>query len=222
MEKVERWLPLSGVLYVVLGLVGVALVTDQPDFLPTGEEAAKWFVDDNSAVTGSGILWMLSLIPLLIFLGILRNRMRAVEGSEDRLSWTASTASVGGVTLVAAATSLQVMGALRADEDGEIAPGLAQLYLDASGILYGAAAPILFGVGVLTTAALALHSGELMPKWMAWVGLAFSIVAFIPPISWVFMFLLFNLWILALSIMWTVSSDDADPTPAPSPGGSGF
>jgi hypothetical protein len=222
MEKVERWIPLSGVVYVVLVVIGVVVARDAPEFLPTGEESAKYLVDDNGAALGSGVIWLLSVVPLVIFFGVLRARVRAVEGEQDRLSWTASTAGIGGSTLLAAATALQIQAALRADEDGEIAAGLAQLYWDQTNILFGVAAPILFGVGVLTTAAAVMHYGGLMPKWMAWVGIAFAVVAFIPPVAWVFMFFLFNLWILALSIMWTMQSDDADPDPAPSAGGSGF
>lgn len=201
MEKFEKYVPLTGVLYVVLGLVGVAVAGDAPDFLPSPEEAQAYLVDDNGAALGSAVLWMLSAIPLLWFFGVLRSRMRAVEGPDDRLTWTGSTAAVGGVALLVAATGVQALGALRADEDGQIAGGLAQLLLDLSNILYGLAAPILFGVTLLAVGILALRRPGFLPSWAAWASVAFALVAFIPPISWVFMFFLLNLWVLVVAVL---------------------
>lgn len=201
MDKIEKYVPLTGVLYVVIGLIGVVVAGDTPDFLPSPDEARDYLVDDNGAALGSAVLWTLSVVPLVWFFGVLRSRLRAVEGPDDRLSWTATTAGVGGAAVLLGATTILALGALRADEDGDIAGELAQLFVDLSNILYGVAAPILFGITVLAVGILALRRPGLLPVWVGWASVVFAVVAFIPPISWVFMFFLFNLWVLVVAIV---------------------
>lgn len=209
MERTDRWLPLLGVVYVVLGVAGVVVAgSGQPTFPAEAEEAAQWFADDTGQVLASAVLWYLALIPLFFFLGVLRSRLRAVEGDDDRLAWTASTAGAAGVAVVAVAVSVQALGALRAQEDDGIPEGLAQLYADLANIVYGAGAPILLGIAVLAVAALTFRKGAPLPPWLAWITVLFALVAFIPPISWVFSFFLFNLWVLAVSILLFVDHDE--------------
>jgi hypothetical protein len=201
MERVERWLPLTGIAYVVLGIAGVVVAGDSPDFLPDGDEVVQYLTEDSGRAIGAGVLWLLSMVPLLWFLGVLRSRLRVSEGGDDRLTWTAVGAGIAGTALVAASTSIQISGALRADDDGGIAPDSAALVWDLGNILYGVAAPVFFGVTVLAVGILSLWRGGPFPAWLSWAGIVSAVIAFIPPISWVFIFFLFNLWVLVAAIL---------------------
>lgn len=209
----EKYAPLSGILAVVLTVAGVLAAGDSPAFLADGDEIAAYLVGDTDAALTAAMLWMVAGVPLAWFVGVLWSRLRATEEGIARRSATALIGGTLGVTAWVGAGAIAGVTALRADEDGAIDPVLATAYTDLANIGWGAAAPIGFGILLLATGLAVVRSGSPLPRWLGWVSLVLAVWAFLPPISWAFAMVGWNLWLVAASA-WLVWGDRRGSDPA--------
>lgn len=187
---------LMGVVAVVLTVAGFALAGSSPDFLAEPQEIADYYADDNSKVTAAAWVGMIGTAALIWFLGELWARLRSAEGGNGRLSGIAFGGGLVAAAMFLLVDMVNLAGAIRADEDGKIDPGVAATLYDVSGLSIAAAA---FALSVLAfaTAAVAFRTGVL-PRWLAWLSLPFG-VALLTPINWIVV-LVGLLWVLAVSI----------------------
>jgi hypothetical protein len=210
----ERLAPLSGVLAFVLTAVGLVLTSDSPDFLAEPREIADYYADDSGKVIGAAYIGLLGTVAYIVFVGVLRNRLRRAEGPEGRLS---AIAFAGGVAAAAPLLMIDIFnlaGGLRADEDGRIDPGTAASLFDLSGLSLVAAA-MAVSVLVFATAALALRTGVL-PRWLGWISVLVGI-GLLTPVSYIFL-ALFLVWMLVVAVLLYLSPA-APVTAAPPPVG---
>ncbi|HMQ24589.1 MAG TPA: hypothetical protein PKA98_01260 [Acidimicrobiales bacterium] len=212
-DRLDRYAPLTGIAAVVLTVAGVIAAGDSPGFLADGDEIARYLVDDNDAALAAGVLWMVAGVPLAWFVGALWSRLRATGDGASRLSTTALIGGTAGVTTWIGAGAAAGVAALRAGEDGAIEPGLAVAFTDLANIGWGAAAPIGFGILLLATGLAVVRSGAPLPRWLGWVSIVFAVWAFIPPISWAFAMVGWNLWLVVASA-WLVWGDRSEAEPA--------
>src|SRR4051812_26501660 len=206
----ERWGPLGGLIFVVLFVVGFALI----DF-PSGDDSAAKITsfyndkgDRAQLIIGSYLL-ILSAVFFLWFLASLRTRLLAVEGPPGRLT---SIAFGGGLVfiamLMAAAAAFMSVAANITFGDEKFAG------VEASRILPSLGYPLLLIGGMFAaiamidaTSVLALRS-KMVPTWIAWFGFITAVVLLVS-----FMFfpiLLFLLWVVFVSVAMYRS-----PGPAP-------
>src|SRR4051812_9331763 len=88
----ERWAPLSGVLAVVLWIVGFLIIGETKD--KPEEILAQVRSDDVRILIGSIVFWI-GCGFFLWMLGSLRTRLMAAEGAAARLTAVAYGAGVG-------------------------------------------------------------------------------------------------------------------------------
>jgi hypothetical protein len=211
----ERRGILMGVLAFILTVVGFIVAgSDSPYFLDSGQEIATYYTDDSGRIMAGSYIGLLGTAAFIWFLGELRNRMRRYE---NETGGRLSNIMFGG-GLVASAMFLLVdltnlAGAMRADEDGVIAPTTAATLYDVSSLALGAGA---FGLGVafIAVAVHALRTG-MLPGWLAWVSVLIAIACLTP---WSFIGAGVGLlWVLVVSILLYVRDAPAPAAKTPPP-----
>lgn len=205
-DRLERYAPLTGIAAVALTVAGVVAAGESPDFLADGGEIATYLVDDSGAALAGAMLWIVAAVPLAWFVGVLWSRLRATEEGVARRSATALIGGTAGVAAWIGAAAVASVAALRAEEDGAIDAGVATALTDLANIGWAAAAPIGFGILLLATGLVVVRSGAPLPRWLGWVSIVFAVWAFIPPISWAFAMVGWNLWLVVASA-WLVWGD---------------
>lgn len=209
LDRTARWAPLTGIVYVVLLVVG-GLIAGQEDFLATPEEIVAFFTDDPGTLLWGTYLSMLGIPFFLWFVGSLRSHLRESEGSPGRLSATAFGGGVVAAGALLISLTAQITGAGRADEEGRIGLEMATTLYDLSGFLFGVATALGMAVLLGGTAIVALRHGAL-PAWLAWVTVVLAIGLVVPVIAWAFNIVALA-WVIVVSLwLFTRQSGRVEP-----------
>lgn len=189
-----RFAPLSGVAFVVLGLLGAVVLypSDAPDFVDDPEKIAAFYEENGTDLLGPGVLYLLSGLLLLWFVGTLRARLSEAEGGTGRVAGIAFAGGVAAVVLMWASAAVEMVAALRVDEQDRIDPQLAAAYWDLSSVFFGLAAP--YGMAALLGAsAIAAFRFGALPVWLGALGALIAVGCLIPPISF---------YVIIVSFFW--------------------
>lgn len=165
---------------LVFGVANALWALDQPDAGATQAEIADFYAGSSTRIIIGGSLSLAAIALFVPFASGLRAILREHEG-DDLL---ATTAFGGALLLLAAgigAETINLAAALRA-EDGELSGDLGQALFEVSYVLGFNGAGVGIGILLLATAAVALRSGTLMPRALAWFTVILGI-AFLTPLS---------------------------------------
>ena len=182
MDRLDRYAPLSGVAFVLLFAVGNALwAFEQPAVGADPGEIVDFYEDTSTGILIGGSLSLLSIGLLVWFGSILRDALGdAASGRAAGLPQTA----FAGVVLVSsaglAAETINMVGALRAEDDGGLTPAAAQTYLDVSSAFGYWAAGAAGAIAVAATAVVAIATRKILPPYVAWMTLAATPVLVTP------------------------------------------
>ena len=192
----QRYAALSGIVFVVLMLVGAYFVTDVPEADASTQEIARYLADGDNHVRNliGAYLWVVGGLAFLVFASHLRSVLRRAEGGSGTLSnvvfgagvvftalWSASA-----LALAAVPYAIQFSDAPVSDPDlVRVLPNLGGLLL----LLGGGFAGILL---LLATSVLTFRTGVL-PRWLAWFGIVVAIALvfdvtymnIVPLLAWV-------------------------------------
>lgn len=211
-ETLRRVAPLTGIGAVALFVIAsIVAMVDSPDFAGSAQEIATYYVEEKNSVLTGATLIAISAPLFAWFFGSLRAGIARAEGGPGRLASTAFGAGIGTLTLIVGGWMITAMGALRADEDGQIGLEAATVFFDISNILIGAGAPALMAATLLATAIASLRYKALLPSWLAVITIVVAIVDVIPPISFAGL-ALSMLWILIVSVLLYVQRVTVEPT----------
>jgi hypothetical protein len=195
-----QWAPLSGIVFVVLFVVGIMLLNTPDTDDPLTK--IKAFYDDSGnrrqIIIAAYVLW-LSGVFFFWFLASLRSRLMSVEGPPGRLT---SIAFAGGVVFVA---MLMVATSCFAFIAGEISFGdVHNISPDFERVLPDLGYPILLiggmfsAIAMIDAASVLIVRTGVLPKWIGWYGFVAAIgllfAAFFIPI------ILLLLWVLFVSV----------------------
>jgi hypothetical protein len=198
--RLERLAPWSGVVFVVLFIVSAALLPF--DFLDEPDSLASSFADDMGRYFGAAQVGVIAGAALLWFCGTLASALRT-NGAGYRLAGIARAGGVAAATLLIAGAAVLVAGALRADEDGSIAPETATAEADVGILLIAAAMPVAAAVMVGATALAALRTRRILPTWLAWVSVVLTVALLILPINFIAL-VVFVAWVLVVSVLMII------------------
>ena len=207
----ERIAPLSGLAFVVLGVVGVFLVNGGTEYAGAPAELARHYTDGRSVITLGAWLGMLAGISLVWFGAVLWRSLRLAEGPGGRLSVAAFGGSLATGAVLLVAFTAHLAGALRAGQAGGLAPDAAATLFDVSGLLWGVAAPFAMAVTVGATGAIALRH-RAFPAWWGWTSLGLGVLLLILPVAWI-AFIAAHAWV-AVVALWMLAQAgpvSADP-----------
>ena len=143
-------------------------------------EVTAFYEDTADRIVVGASLSLVALAIGVLFAAAFRRVLTEADG-DDVLATTA----FGGVVLCLAAglgaETINMAAALRA-QDGELSPALAQSLFEISQILGSTASAVGVGVFALATAAVALRTGQVLPRWVA-VAVGVIGVVLLTPVS---------------------------------------
>ena len=175
----DRWAPASGIVSALLFIAGFAITgIDAPGLEETAIDVASFFDDNRSRVLIGAVLFGLSTVLLLWFLGSLAAVMR--DRGEARLAGTAlvSGALVAAVFLVIIAIYAGLAVTTREAADA----GAVEILLDVS---WAAGVLLAFPLATLVAAtAIAAFRGRFVPGWFAWASAAAALVILVGGTTW--------------------------------------
>jgi hypothetical protein len=195
-SPIERFVPLTGVAFAVLLIVGVLLGGDTPALDASASEVVDFFTDNATILRVSSVVLAVAMFALLLFVGCLASAIRD-QGSHLALT---SVLSGGGVI---AAAGIGVDSALRfvlVESAGEVSPEAVQaLFALWSGFFL--AIHVGFAIFILAASLVAL-SAKSSPIWLAGLGVLASLLLIVPIVAVTLIGLvLAGLWIIATSVL---------------------
>jgi len=173
--KLEKFAPLSGVVFLILmAVVILALSNDSPDLDDSAGRILAYWRDHKNQQLVAGLLGGLASIALIWFGGSLRKAIDGVGGGSR----------LGGLALVGAAVAgaggllISNMAFVTADSIGKV-PAEATLTLNA--LCAELFLPLTGGMFVMLAAtALATLYWGILPKWFGWVTAVIALVMLTP------------------------------------------
>jgi hypothetical protein len=199
-SRFARWAPLTGTIFFVLALLGVLIGgPDSPNFPDRPAKYVAYYHSHTGRVFASSWLMLVAVFFLLWFLGSLNQRMHRFEGGDGRVARLAFGGGVAGSALMLAGIVVNMLPAIRADDNKVLSDDVAVAWGDLSVGLIFIAAPIAFAVLLAGAALLGLRTG-MMPAWWSWVTAVVALGLLVIFVSFLFLGL-FVIWVLVMSIL---------------------
>jgi len=206
----ERFAPLTGIVAVVLWVVGV-IVEESTDYSDqdTPREILAVFQEDTNTLIAAGIIFAFGAVFFIWFLGSLRAALYSAEDGVGRLS----SIVYGSGMLAALCLLLQVAPTLQGavDED-DLSADTAQL-LQSMGEAFFVGTELTLLVMFAAVGLLVLQT-RVLPIWLGWVSLAVALLLAIIPIGWAGVVWAFPLWTIVTSVLLYLRAPTA-PVGAP-------
>jgi hypothetical protein len=189
------WLaPLTGVAFIVVGIVSFAIGGEPPSADDPVQEIVDHYVENKDSVTVGAALAGLAGLFLIFFGAYLRKVLSAAEGAGGVLSAAALVgAAVMAVGIAIDATISLALAEAAEDVEPTAVQALQALWdSDFIPIAMGTAV-FLFATGI----SIARHGA--LPKWLGWAAIVLAILG-LTPIGFV-AFLGGAIWILVVSVL---------------------
>jgi hypothetical protein len=199
------WSSLSGLVFVVLAVVGTIFLFDGPsDSSPA--KMTFWYTS-SSHRAHVNIGWLLTgigLFALIWFVAALRERVRESEGEGTFLS---TVVLVGGTVYVAVAMAgIAVADGIKTMSDDtyhhQVYSGVIHAAGDASYILVVTAGAAMASLIVATSVAVRRYA--ILPGWVGWFGYVAAVAAFFS--LFFFTMLVWLLWLAVASVTLFLAS----------------
>ena len=208
MRGLERFAPLTGVVFVVLLVVAVIVGGETPDADDGIVKVVNYWRENDGQAIASAIIAAWSGAFFLWFAGVLRSALASAEGPPTRL---ASTGWGGAILLDVGWLILVGATFVAADTVGDVAPQVTQTF---SVIQADFFFPLAAGAAVFLVAnGLAILRWEPLAAWLGWVAVVLGVLC-LTPVGF-FAILLMLVWILVVSVMlFQISSRELGSDPA--------
>ena len=211
MRSWERYAPLTGVVAVVLWIVGTFLLEkdDRPDGKDTSQFVA-WVEENDTSILAGAIVFGIGVIFFVWMLGSLRSALFAAEGGTGRL---ATIAFGSGVAVSVSLMFTYLPHAQAAFDHANTSDTGIEALVRVGDAFFGGAA--LFSIPLLVATALSVIRFAALPRWLAWVSLAVALVMAIPPVAFFGLVLGLPLWTVLTSVL--VYRSEGEPAVAGPP-----
>jgi magnesium-transporting ATPase (P-type) len=206
----ERFAPLTGIVAVVLWVVGVILEgsTDYSE-KDTPQEILTVVQEDTNTLITAGIIFAFGVVFFIWFLGSLRAALYSAEGGVGRLT----SIAYGSGLLAALCLLLQVAPTVQAafDED-DLSADAAQSLQSMGEAFFGGTELTL--IAMFVAVGLVILRTRVLGLWLGWVSLAIALLLAIIPIGWAGVVWAFPLWTIVTSVLLYLRGPGA-PAAAP-------
>lgn len=189
-----RWEPLTGVVAVVLWLVGIFVLEGaSPGRDATADEIVAYFEDDSTTIFIGAFLFALGTAFFVWFLGSLRAAFLGTEGQPGRLTAIAFAGGVGKAVFDMGVVGGFAAGAIAADEADDFSPQAAQalFYIDDAFFVGAEFMALVF----MAAAGTVILTRRRLPLWLGWLALLIALGLLVYPIGWVFLLIGVPLWV---------------------------
>jgi hypothetical protein len=196
---VRRLLPLSGVAFVVIGVVAILIGgLDSPSSDASTTEVLD-FYDDNEVANFIAVFVLAASTPFLVFFGATLAAASS-EGGERRTVWEhvliGGAALQAGILLMMATLHFALVDGANQDDVSAEAVQALNVIDGNTWVAFNAG----FGIFMLGVAGCLLGRVRPLPAWLAWAALVLGICLFIPFADFIAL-LLTLLWIIVASIL---------------------
>jgi hypothetical protein len=195
---------IAGIVFAVLFVVGFLLVSDTPEGDESNAAWVRYFADsDNRRMIVIGaIIWALAVLAFLLFLGVLRERLRDASAGAE---WISTVAFASGLVF---AVMLAVAGLGAGSVAASVEFGDGPIVRDADVLRtfesLGFGALVLFGSAaaglLIITSSVAGGRGALLPRWLVVTGYVVGVIVLLGGLFFLPL-ILFVLWMLAVGIV---------------------
>ncbi len=209
-DRWERLAPLSGIVFVALIIAGFAVFGTPPKADEPIDKITTFFTVHRSRMLLGWSMVGLAVVFFFWFLGSLRSALARAEGGTGRLSSVAFASGVAKAGLFLAVGA--VLGTLVYRVAGEGNAAVIRALFDLQ-IFLGLVSQVPLAVLMIAASVVMIRTSS-APRWLGWAGLLlglFQLVAMaafaesgamapggaIPKVA----FILFGLWVLAVSIL---------------------
>jgi len=198
-SRLRLWSSLSGLVFVVLAVVGSALLFDGPSNSSPAKMTSWYQSSSNRAHVNIGwILTGLGLFALIWFVAALRERVRESEQGETFLS---TVVLVGGTVYVAVAMAgIAVADGIKTMSDDtyhhQVYSGVIHAANDASYILVATGGAAM--AALIFATSIAVRRYAILPRWISWFGFVAGVAAIASVIFFTMLFWL--LWVAVASV----------------------
>lgn len=202
MQRWERYEPLTGVVAVVLWIVGIFLL--EKDDRPDGKDTAAfvaWVEQNDSSILAGAIIFGFGVLFFVWMLGSLRATLSGAEGSPARL---AILTFASGLAVSISLMFTYLPHAQAAFDHANISDTAIEALVHVGDAFFGGAA--LFSIPMLVAVAISALRFGALPRWLAWFSLVVAAVMVIPPLAFFGLVLGLPLWTLLTSIRLYVRS----------------
>lgn len=197
----ERFAPLSGIVAVILFVVGFLVfevVGDSPGSDLTAEQYLAYFQAEEATILAGSWIFLLGIPFFLWFLSTVRAALERSEGGAGKLVTVAYAGGVGVALLVAATLGTQMAGAIAANDNANLSPQTAEtLWWAGDGFMVGA---FFFLATFLAACAIAAFRTRVFPLWLGIVSVILAVGAAIPFVGWAVLIFAMPLWIIFVAI----------------------
>jgi hypothetical protein len=195
-SRLDRFAPLTGLVAVVLWIVGVFLL--EKDDRPDGKDTAafvEWVQQNDTSILAGAIVFGFGVLFFLWLLGSLRAALVAAEGGTGRL---ASIAFGAGVAVCVSLMFAYLPHGQAAFDHENTSDTAIESLVRVGDAFFGGA--VLFSIPLLVATGLAILRLGALSRWLGWASLALAAVMAVPPLGFFGLVLGLPLWTLALSL----------------------
>ena len=198
----QRWVPLTGILFVILFIIGFGIM-DLPGLDDSDADVTAFYSDSDNRVRiiiGAYIL-AIAGVALLIFVNRLRRVIQDAEGDRPRLATGAFGAGIVFVVafLVAVSATVAVPFAVEFDEYTQVPNADLARFLPAIGYVLIFVTGMFAAILMIATTALASFRYALFPTWFNWLSVVCAIVLLFAALF--FPILALFIWFVAASFV---------------------
>lgn len=184
---------LTGVVFVVLVVIGVIVGGEPPDVDEPGTEVIAFYDENEGEQQFAAGLLLWAAVFFLFFVGALRSVLRSAEGARGTLS---AVAFGGGVIVAIGLGLFATLNFALSDDPTALDPSAAQALNVLSSDAFG---PVAIGTAVLLIASgIAIVRTGALASWLGWIAIPLGIVA-VTPIGFVG-FIGMAAWVLVASL----------------------
>jgi hypothetical protein len=218
----RAWASLSGLAFVVLAVVGSALIFDGPsDSSPAKMTAWYGSASNRTHINIGWILTGFALFALIWFVVALRERIRASElAAPEKGTFLSTIVLVGGTVYIAVSMAAVALadGVKTMSDDTyqhQVYGGVIHAANDATYLMVATGGAAL--AALIFATSVAVRRYEILPSWVGWFGFVAGVagilsIGFFPMLIWL-------LWIAVASVTLFLAarSEVAAPRTAPAP-----
>jgi hypothetical protein len=214
-RALRLWSSLSGLVFVVLAVVGSLLLFDGPSDSSPAKMTSYYDSSSNRLHINIGwILTGLGLFALIWFVSALRERVRESEQAAQEQGTLLSTiVLVGGTVYVAVAMAgIAVTDGIKTMSDDtyhhQVYSGVIHAAGDASYLLVATAGAAM--AALIFATSIAIRRYAILPRWVSWFGFVAGVAAIFSVIF--FTMLLWLLWVAVASVSLFLAARPAGAT----------
>jgi hypothetical protein len=216
------WSSLSGLVFVVLAVVGSALLFDGPSDSSPAKMTSWYTSSSNRAHVNIGwVLTGLGLFALIWFVTALRERVRESEqASPGQGTFLSTIVLVGGTVYIAVAMAgVAVADGIKTMSDDTynhtVYSGVIHAASDASYLLVATGGAAM--AALIFATSIAVRRYAILPRWVGWFGFAAGVAAIASIIFFTMLFWLLWLAVASVALFLAARSEVAAPKAAPAP-----